>query len=150
MNYTIFKRLSHRGDSSWNVGPNDWDAICLVIKKDVTICGFSAFALSEAQMKSRLIYKVKVDDNRDIEGSVDIGYSPNKLIKVEFDCGNWIRAYAGSKVVLKHSIADEGCHEYSGNSGKTECEYFSIESVEGDNNGTDSDSGQFPEIFYHC
>ena len=145
--YKILKRLSNR-DQTWSVGPSDWDAIKLKINKNVAICGFSIFSTTQESMKSTLTYKLKVNNNLLREEKTEIYFSPNRMIKVEFDVSKIVRLVSGDVLSMMHSIVDDQCKTYSGNLGVKECEYFKIESCSDGNNGTDTECGQFPEIYY--
>ena len=146
--YKTFTRLTYCG-GSWNIGPTEWDAIELKIKKSMSLCGFSAYSFEKDGMKSWMIYKVKVNGVLIREEKIVFGYSPDNMIKVEFGLISQIRVNAGDTLTLMQSIVDDNCCVLYGNSGVESNEYFAISKSSDDNNGNDSTHGQFPEIYYN-
>jgi hypothetical protein len=149
MSFKVFKRCN-KGSSSWSTGTTQWDAITLKAKRNLLLCGFTAYTPTpNSPGVSELTYKVKSNNVVIFSEEVQITHNPILCSqRIEFPSNQYVRMSTNDTVVLMQSI--NGAETYTGKKyqGTQEEIAFEVCSASENNNGTTTSDGQFEEILY--
>lgn len=156
--YKRFPRLDE--SRGWYLSTSSSDAITYVNQKDIFLFGFGMYVTREGTPTYRITYKIYFDEDIAVTNSLDVtkGGSSDVIKEIYFTVDQtpkFVKAGTKIGVSVKYDHYEEDSRLIVGKDGNDHDKIegndpglFKIESHKDSGNGTGTDCGQIPEVYY--